>query len=73
MSNAWINTANQRYYAARVDTDLLGFAVLECHWGSTKTNRHGGQRKVFQTSEDADKAMNALHKRRVKRGYQSIR
>jgi predicted DNA-binding WGR domain protein len=71
MGRAWINSDRQRYYAARVETDLLGFAILECYWGSTKTNRHGGQCKVFKTVEDADETMEALHKRRVKRGYQS--
>lgn len=72
MEKAWINPKKSRYYAARVESDLFGFPILDCHWGSTVTNRHGGQMKVFKNLAEAQEAIEKLNKKRLKRGYDLI-
>jgi hypothetical protein len=65
----WVNPEKGRYYSVYLDLDLFGHWVLTKAWGGL--NSHRGQvRKVCVGSKEAGlQAIQALDKRRKKRGY----
>lgn len=68
----WINPEDGRYYTVYLGVDLLGYWIPTKAWGGL--NSHRGQiRKVWVATKEAGlKAIQALDKRRRKRGYCSV-
>lgn len=69
MEKGWVNPTNSRFYVVRLSLDLFGFWVIEQHWGSLRSNRHGQQKRIFESKEDADRAMQAIDRLRLWHGY----
>lgn len=69
-AHRWVNPQNQRYYSADLEQDLFGEWVLNCRWGSLRSQRGGVKITAVQSWEEGRAMIDALAKRRCKRGYQ---
>lgn len=68
----WESPQSQRYYAARVQQDLLGDWILACAWGGLHNGNGNMQSLPIPDKKMADAFVQAVHDRRVKHHYQLV-
>lgn len=59
----------QRYYAARVEQDLLGDWLISCAWGGLGNNNGAMQSMPLPSRDAANAAVDMVHERRIKHHY----
>lgn len=62
----------QRYYAARVQKDLLGDVVVAMAWGGLHNNNGDSASVVVRDQAEAEATIDDLHKRRTAHRYQLV-
>ncbi|MBZ0291755.1 MAG: WGR domain-containing protein [Anaerolineae bacterium] len=65
----WINREKRRYYTAALVEDLFQASCLITAWGGTGSRRGGTRSQAFLCEQDAQRALEALRRRRRRRGY----
>jgi len=68
----WVNPEKGRYYNAYLDRDLFGHWVLTKAWGGINSHRGHGRKVCVASREAGLQAIQALNKRRKKRGYCAV-
>lgn len=58
-----------RYYLAELKRDLLGFWVVQRHWGAVGSARGGEYTSVHEDFKAAERTIERIAKRRARRGY----
>jgi hypothetical protein len=69
MQHTWFNPKNNRFYVARISTDLLGDVLIDRYWGSTISARGGNKPLLVKDLAAADQAMMAIKNKRKSNGY----
>lgn len=62
----------QRYYAARVQQDLLGDWILSCAWGGLHNQNGNTASLPLPSREAANAAVDVVHERRTRHKYQLV-
>ena len=65
----WINPEKGRYYHAHLDNDLFGGWTLVLAWGGLRNRRGNMQVHAVSSYEDGLKRLQAIDRRRGRRGY----
>jgi predicted DNA-binding WGR domain protein len=65
----WQSPAKRRYYAARVQRDLLGDLILMCAWGGIGNRLGGTSTRPLASMEEARAALAALAEQRRRHRY----
>ena len=65
----WINAEKSRYYHAHLDNDLFGGWTLVLVWGGLRNRRGNMQVNAVSSYEDGLQRLQAIDKRRRRRGY----
>lgn len=66
----WVTT--ERYYHAQILRDLFGDISLLLNWGGRGSKLGGCSSTFYPTLEEAHKALDAVHKTRLRRGYKEV-
>ena len=62
----------QRYYAARIEQDLLGDWLLSCAWGGLHNQNGNSASFPLPAPEFADAYVQQVHERRVRHKYRLV-
>ena len=62
----------QRFYTARITSDMLGWWVVTCEWGSLHSRLGNTQENAYQTRSEACVQLQEVAKRRKARGYMEV-
>ncbi len=63
---------DSRYYVARIFQDMFGTWLVDRIWGGRHNHISNSMSVVTASYEEAVTLLNAIHKRRVQRGYRKI-
>ncbi|MCL4722679.1 MAG: WGR domain-containing protein [Anaerolineae bacterium] len=68
----WVNREKHRYYTAALVEDLFQAPCLITAWGGIGSRRGGTRSQAFPCEQEAWRALEALRRRRRRRGYMEI-
>ncbi|WP_419588970.1 WGR domain-containing protein, partial [Thiolapillus sp.] len=65
----WHHELKDRYYTAAAEVDLFGRWTLLDSWGGRHNRLGGGKTETYDSWKALVRAVDALNRQRVKRGY----
>lgn len=67
-THRWVKDG-QKFYTARISSDMLGWWAVTCEWGSLHSSLGQVRTWAFSTLEGAEMHLYRIFRRRKARGY----